>query len=303
MVEMLEERGHVPWEAEAYRNQPEVSHLDFEATPAIIDAQAGSQLSEIWRNFPQKVAVRVTSPLWAGFVRIDPTQVSPFENERLHFREAWDPVWDWLIRQVDADVDIRFVDTIPINPRSNGLGSQHLVPWRPGSERDWLLENLLHGELIVAPESPVDEVALRAGLLQLHDFLHESHQHAQSIEGEGRHRNGDYWHAIMHRREPDYGNSKYWYRRVGHHPIFPQLAELAQSALTTLMVAADTTEWQQRLGTSSRWDEMAFVDICEECAEFTEDNPLRSIAGIIQSLEMQLLLEHTCRNALGQGTN
>ncbi|MCW5943099.1 MAG: hypothetical protein KIS66_12765 [Fimbriimonadaceae bacterium] len=46
------------------------------------------------------------------------------------------------------------------------------------------------------------------------DDLERSHRVSQGIEGP----TGAAWHAIMHRREGDFWNSKYWWRRVGPHP-------------------------------------------------------------------------------------
>src|SRR5262245_45894685 len=57
--------------------------------------------------------------------------------------------------------------------------------------------------------------ACLAGIWLHHDFLDESHAISQEI----RTATGSYWHAIMHRREPDAENSKYWWRRVGDHPV------------------------------------------------------------------------------------
>lgn len=54
-------------------------------------------------------------------------------------------------------------------------------------------------------------------------FLDESHRLSQGIETA----DGSFWHAIMHRREGDYANAKYWFRRVGDHPVFAALEEKA----------------------------------------------------------------------------
>ncbi|MEN1678055.1 MAG: hypothetical protein AAGJ46_00570 [Planctomycetota bacterium] len=75
-----------------------------------------------------------------------------------------------------------------------------------------------------------------AGVWLLHDLLDESHTFSQSLDAP----EGSFWHGIMHRREGDFGNAKYWFRRVGDHAVYGQLAE--------------------RFG---EWDPFAFVDQCE----------------------------------------
>ena len=61
--------------------------------------------------------------------------------------------------------------------------------------------------------------AVKSALLLWNDALDDSHDISQGV----RSKTGSYWHGIMHRREPDYSNSKYWFARVGSHPIFPAL--------------------------------------------------------------------------------
>lgn len=68
-----------------------------------------------------------------------------------------------------------------------------------------------------------------AGVWLLHDFLNESHAISQQIETSS----GSFWHGVMHRREGDFSNAKYWFRQVGPHPVFdelwPQIAALASN--------------------------------------------------------------------------
>jgi hypothetical protein len=175
-----------------------------------------------------------------------------------------------------------------------------LRPKRPGRESDWLLKSLSVAppeDLVPRPVSPADATALRAGLFQVYDYLDESHRDSQSVEGDGRHRCGDYWHAIMHRREPDYTNAKYWFRRVGRHPILASLGERAVSILDQCP-SADAARWKVRLHAPCDWDPCAFVDLCEHCAAGTDD-PLDSAARRIQWEEMVLLLAATYNDAAG----
>jgi hypothetical protein len=174
-----------------------------------------------------------------------------------------------------------------------------LVPPAPAASLRWL-ERLIPRAVQTAlprPASQTDAVALAAGLLQMHDFLDASHAQSQRIEGEGRNRAGDYWHAIMHRREPDYDNSKYWFRRVGWHPVFARLASTAGEFLQSAS-AVPAEAWSRRVLRGGEWDPLAFVDLCREAAR-DEESPLAACARRIQWTEMQLLLRQTWRDAAG----
>ena len=58
-----------------------------------------------------------------------------------------------------------------------------------------------------------------AGLWLYVDELDTSHTVSQAIDNP----TGSYWHGIMHRREGDFSNSHYWFRKVGNHPAMAQV--------------------------------------------------------------------------------
>jgi hypothetical protein len=110
-----------------------------------------------------------------------------------------------------------------------------------------------------------------AGVWLLHDYLDESHRISQNIETNS----GSFWHAIMHRREGDFGNAKYWFRRVGQHPALGALPGQDDGA----------------------WDPFAFVDQCESALADRED--LRDSCMDVQQAEWEALFDHCYREAVG----
>ncbi len=120
------------------------------------------------------------------------------------------------------------------------------------------------------------EAAL-SGLYLYFSCLDEAHRVAQEIGSP----EGSYWHAIMHRQEPDPGNSAYWFRRAGAHAIFPALhAEARQIAERHGGGAAP----------GGQWDPFAFIELCGE-ARRHPGSALERAALEIQRAEWQLLFD------------
>jgi hypothetical protein len=79
------------------------------------------------------------------------------------------------------------------------------------------LDRLSTADLLApSPVASADDAALvKAALYLRQGYLDECHRLCQAVPSP----NGSYWHGIMHRHERDLGNSRYWYRQVGAHPV------------------------------------------------------------------------------------
>jgi hypothetical protein len=91
---------------------------------------------------------------------------------------------------------------------------------------------------------------LEAGLWLYVDALDRSHTVSQGIDNQ----TGSFWHGIMHRREGDFSNSHYWFRRVGRHPAMNEIpgydghafideVEAAQPENPAALVETQRAEW------------------------------------------------------------
>ena len=164
----------------------------------------------------------------------------------------------------------------------------------PGTPDDALRSSLkgLTPETIAAPHPLQDKdmaLACIAGLWLRRDFLDESHRVSQDIENP----TGSYWHGIMHRREGDFGNAKYWFRRVGKHPVFEPLA-IAASQLAAEAQAHPTAGY---LVEQKDWDPLAFVDLCQRALD--GNSPVGKLCMMVQRREWELLFDDCYRRAIG----
>lgn len=126
----------------------------------------------------------------------------------------------------------------PLPPAVAELLSGRLPVLGPGSPNE-----PVRATLAAFPAAGEMGQALLSALWLYHDFLDESHAISQELHTP----TGSLLHGMMHRREPDAWNSKYWFRRVGDHPVY-------------LAIGAAAKELGYGTGV---WDAAKFVDDCE----------------------------------------
>jgi len=167
------------------------------------------------------------------------------------------------------------------------LKEKRLNPLGPGSPnikaRSALNKLTIHKAF--APHEVIDTNMANACLAAVwlyQDFLQESHNISQTIHTQ----TGSYWHGIMHRREPDFYNSKYWFHNLGEHPIFEPL-RIGAAQLASNSNAHKSTEF---ISKQSKWNPIAFIDLCEACIK--GHLPCEMLCRQIQQFEWKLLFDY-----------
>lgn len=157
---------------------------------------------------------------------------------------------------------------------------------RPGIKSEAELEERLDNLLGNSQGQGERGHLIRALVLLWHDHLDAAHVIAQDIGNA----TGAFVHGIMHRREPDYGNAAYWFRRVGKHPAFAEIAVPARKALAS----KGDTDLASRLIPAGEWDPFAFITACENAARSSSGDQRKQVLRELQSIESAALLGWIC---------
>ncbi|HXE54970.1 MAG TPA: hypothetical protein VN541_18255 [Tepidisphaeraceae bacterium] len=151
------------------------------------------------------------------------------------------------------------------------------------------LQGVTYDQIIAQPIKHTDDaMAALAGLWLWYDALDESHRISQDIVTP----TGSFWHAIMHRREGDFSNSKYWYHRCPSHHVIRMMGAVASS------VARETAS--DRLvarALSGGWNPDGFVDLVQAVHNKPED-PRHAIAARLQRVEWEGLFDYCIHAAV-----
>jgi hypothetical protein len=179
---------------------------------------------------------------------------------------------DHVLNQVSALLHTPALPELGPGPRAHVQSSDTIRTAMEGLKREAGLPDRQH-------------LLLTALVLLWHDQLEAAHRIVQDIDDA----DGNLLHAIMHRREPDYWNSKYWWRRVGDHPVFDPLGVAVAERLAG---EPEPASLAARLVPDRRWDPFVFVDEAQRLASLPEDSSEISLARELQKLEFEAVLEY-----------
>jgi hypothetical protein len=126
--------------------------------------------------------------------------------------------------------------------------------------------------------SPEMFALVRAGLFYAVDAIDEGHKIVQGIGGD----ESSYWHGMVHRREGDFDNARYWYRRSGELPVFGELHR--EAAAVSAVVAAQ-----------SNWDPYLFTGLCEQ-NKFGETETRDELVKL-QRIEFDVIFDYCWRRS------
>lgn len=119
---------------------------------------------------------------------------------------------------------------------------------------------------------------VRGGLFYAVDALDAGHAIFQDAHSDL----GSYWHGMMHRREGDFDNARYWFRRAGAQPFFSALHAAA-------------AEYSADMARQSNWDPYLFTGQCEQARHGAEE--LVEEMRRLQRAEFEVIFDYCWRKA------
>ena len=173
-----------------------------------------------------------------------------------------------------------FIDRLLLNP---GL----LKKFTPGEPLSWELPGKIRGagdDVLSGGKEITDRkifALVRGALLFAVDALDAAHKIFQDEPGNL----GSYWHGMMHRREGDFDNARYWFRRAGRLPIFEKMHEAA-------------TEVSANMARQATWDAYLLTGMCEQ-AKFGDTEAVKECV-VLQRVEFEQMLGYCWRQSVKQ---
>jgi hypothetical protein len=182
-----------------------------------------------------------------------------------------------------------------------------VVKGKTPEEAHRLLDGVTPDQLLLSPpKSHAYAKAMLCGMWLWHDGLHECHEIAQMHPSLGNDDASeeqsemvsaihtlDFWHAIMHRREGDFSNAKYWYARCADHRAMRTI-----SAMGMDVIGRSTKDRSLLKIVGGEYNPDALVDLVEQIHDQPGD-PRFAGAVRVQQMEWEALFQHCVEEAAG----
>ena len=130
-------------------------------------------------------------------------------------------------------------------------------------------------------QDPAQFTLVRGAVLYALDELDAAHRIFQEDHSDL----GSYWHGMMHRREGDFENARYWFWRAGRLPAFQEMHEASRSVSPTM-------------ARQEGWDPYLLTGQCEQ-VRFGAHELTQECQRLLR-VEFDALLEHSWKKALGE---
>jgi hypothetical protein len=174
-----------------------------------------------------------------------------------------------------------FIERLLLNPELlRKLTPTEPLHWDlPGKIRDASDDTLSGGNEITDPKM---FRLVRGALLNAVDALDDAHHIFQDDSSDV----ASYWHGVMHRREADFDNARYWFRRAGRLPISDKIHAAAAQVSATM-------------AKQNSWDAYLLTGMCEQ-AKFGDTEAIPECVRL-QRIEFDELLAYCWRKSVRQG--
>ncbi len=171
-----------------------------------------------------------------------------------------------------------FIDRLLLNPDIlRKLTPTEPLNWDlPGKIRDASDEIISGGKPIADPKV---FALVRGALLNAVDALDAAHRIFQDDSSDL----GSYWHGVMHRREGDFDNARYWFRRAGRLLISDTLHGAAAQV-------------SPNMAKQNSWDAYLLTGMCEQ-AKFGDIEAIPECLRL-QRIEFDELLSYCWRKSV-----
>lgn len=137
------------------------------------------------------------------------------------------------------------------------------------------------------PEGLQSALAWKAALHLWNDSLDAAHELVQDLETS----TGSALHGIMHRREGDYDNAKYWFHRAGDHPAFHSLQIRAASFIQEQHLSqGPLQDVFGQIALQGSWNPYLFINAVSIQESRIGDDNVRSLLEQLQQLELEAFI-------------